>query len=175
MKRLVNLWLMQLRSYLPWQIGLVFVALVFVSCGMSHAFSIEKIRVVFVPLTPFIALRGVLREVWCFALLLPCALHFLGAPLAGAVLIIRAYAIGFAWGWWLSTLGVGRLLSFLLLVFPQGLLVLLCLIGACCTGFAQAFKRRSLAPRSYLIHLSCWCLPALCTLVLEWLAVALML
>ncbi len=175
MRKFLSLCLAQLRPYLPWLLGTGFLALVFLSCGLARALCLEELKAVFGPFSLWVALRGLLRELWCFALLLLCLVHFIGAPIALCVLCFRAYAIGFAWAWWLCTLGFGGIFSFLLCLLPQGLLVLLALCIACSIGLAHAFKQRPLDRRSYVLALFRCCLAALCALPLEWISLGFML
>ncbi len=175
MRRLLTLWRCQLQEYIWWHVATAFLVLVFVSCGLSQAFGLEELEAVFGEFCFWVALRGLLRELWCFALLLLCMVHFLGTPVALCVLCVRAYAIGFAWGWWLCSLGFAGFLTFLFLLLPQGIVVLVSLSGACCVGLAHACKHRPLDRRSYVIAIGCWTIPALCALPLEWLALLLVL
>ncbi len=175
MRRLLVLWRLQVQAYLWWHVGAAFVAVVCLSCGLSCAFGLEEPRAVFTQLTFFTALRSLLREAWCFSLLLLCLVHVIGAPVAALTLCLRAYTIGFAWGWWLGSLGFPGFLTFLVLLLPQGVLVLLSLVGACCVGLAHAFRCRPLDRRGYVLAIAAWSLPAFCALPLEWLALAVML
>lgn len=175
MKRLVRRWLCHLREYLWWHIGVAFLVIVCVSCGLFQAWMAEELAPVFTQLTLWIILRGLFRELWCFALLLLCMVHWVGVPVAVAVLALRAYVIGFAWGWWLSVAGFGGWLAFFFLLLPQGVLVLVALSAAVCIGLAHAFRVKPLNRREYICAILLCCLPALAALLLEWLAVGLVL
>lgn len=170
MPKFSALWRIRLQTYWPWLLGAVFLALVFLVCGLSHACSLEEIRAVFCKLSLWVALRSIFRELWCFALLLLCMAHFTGVPVAVCVLCIRAYSIGFSWGWWLSTLGFRGFLSFFLFLLPQGILVLFSLCCGCSIGLAHAFRHHTLDRRSYVLSIGRCFLPALAALLLEWAA-----
>lgn len=175
MNRILTAWRCQIQEYIWWYLGLVFMVILFVSCGLSHAFGMAEIKAAFAPLSAWVILRGLFREAWCFGLVFVCSIHMLGAPLCLVVLLSRAYTIGFAWGWWLSCLGFGGFFSFLFLLLPQGLVVLVCLTGASCVGLSHAFHHRRLDRRSFTVTTIFWSLPAFAALLCEWLAIALVL
>ena len=108
MRRLLTLWRCQLQEYIWWHVATAFLVLVFVSCGLSQAFGLEELEAVFGEFCFWVALRGLLRELWCFALLLLCMVHFLGTPVA----LCAAYRPGKMFD------QIGRVLSILAICVP---------------------------------------------------------
>lgn len=134
MRRLLTLWRCQLQEYIWWHVATAFLVLVFVSCGLSQAFGLEELEAVFGEFCFWVALRGLLRELCASP---SGAVHgALSRHAGGAVRAVRSrLRHRLRLGLVAVLSGLCRLLTFLFLLLPQGIVVLVSLSAPAAWGW----------------------------------------
>ncbi len=129
----------------------VFLVIAALTCGVRSGAELtqESLDGIVVALSVWKVLGLILRETLCVLALLLAAMHPFGCALCAVLLVGKAFAVGYSWGWWMAKFGWIGIFSLVLTMVPQGLISLgAYAYGGCVTSYA-ALRIHPITRREY--------------------------